>query len=364
MWEVMAYKYSMEYLNTIYEYIREFVPSVIGIALVIVVLYVVRLILDKQLAGRPGHRFKRQIITVSLLFAGLILVIMIAPLSDASRGQLLSLIGILVTAAIALSSATLVGNAMAGIMLRAVRNFRAGDFIKVGEHFGRVSERGLFHVEIQNEGRDLVTLPNLYLASHPVEVIRSSGTIISATVSLGYDVPRAKIKKLLLTAAESAELTEPFVHVLELGDFSVTYRIAGLLSEPKNLLSARSRLRERMLDALHDGGVEIVSPTFMNTRPLTPSDKFIPLRDKILPPDTEEQAEVEAVAFDKADEAESLENLEQMQTEALAQIEEIDGRLKDETSDVKRQRMEEEKSRLKQRCEQLKVILEMRKKEE
>ncbi|MEZ5360673.1 MAG: mechanosensitive ion channel family protein [Candidatus Zixiibacteriota bacterium] len=354
----------MEYISNIYEYIREYIPSTVGILLVIIVLYVARLILDKRFADRPGHQFRRQVINVALLFAGLILIVMIAPLSDASRGQLLSLIGILITAAIALSSTTLVGNIMAGLMLRAVRNFRAGDFISVGEHFGRVSERGLFHVEIQNEERDLITLPNLFVASHPVEVLRSSGTIISATVSLGYDIPRAKIKKLLLEAAENAELTEPFVHVMELGDFSVTYRVAGLLGEAKQFLSGRSRLREKMLDVLHDGGVEIVSPTFMNTRPLTSSEKFIPLSDKILTKEPERQAEVESVAFDKADEAESLENLEQMLTDAMAQIDAVDARIKEATSDVKRQQFEAEKGHLKGRCEHLTRLLKLRKKQE
>ena len=63
--------------------------------------------------------------------------------------------------------------------LRAVRNFRMGDFIRVAEHFGRVSERGLFHTEIQTENRDLTTLPNLFLVTHPVTTIRTSGTIVS-----------------------------------------------------------------------------------------------------------------------------------------------------------------------------------------
>ena len=52
-------------------------------------------------------------------------------------------------------------------MLRTVRNFRAGDFIRVNDQFGRVTDRGLFHVEIQTADSDLITLPNLYLAAEP-----------------------------------------------------------------------------------------------------------------------------------------------------------------------------------------------------
>ena len=58
--------------------------------------------------------------------------------------------------------------------------------------------------------------------------------------------------------AKMAELQEPFVQVVDLGDFSVTYRVAGLLTEVKQIISARSKLRRMMLDSLHDGGVDLV----------------------------------------------------------------------------------------------------------
>ena len=42
------------------------------------------------------------------------------------------------TATVALSSTTFVANTMAGLMLRLVRNFRPGEFVRVGDHFGSV----------------------------------------------------------------------------------------------------------------------------------------------------------------------------------------------------------------------------------
>ena len=158
------------------------------------------------------------------------MVILTLPVSETTIGQLLGLIGILLSAVIALSAMTFVGNIMAGLMLRAIKNFRPGDFVRVGDHFGRISERGLFHIEIQTEDRDLTTLPNQYLVTNPVKVIRSSGTLVTADVSLGYDVSRVVVERVLLEAATDAELKEPFVYVIGLGDFSVAYRIAGLLT--------------------------------------------------------------------------------------------------------------------------------------
>lgn len=177
--------------------------------------------------------------------------------------------------------------------------------------FGRVTERGVFHTEIQTEERDLTTLPNLFLVSHPFTVTRSSGTMVSATVSLGYDISHQIIDTLLVEAALEAKLTDPFVHILDLGDYSVTYRVSGFLSEVKQLLSARSKLRAKMLTILHDAGVEIVSPIVMNQRQLKHSDRVLPPQSTRLPDseDPDLKKNPESLIFDKADAMAQIEAL-------------------------------------------------------
>ncbi len=340
----------MEILESFLQSLKLALPTAVALAIVLIVLFVVRYTIDKRYAGAPGNRFRRQVITLILSFAGLLAIIMVLPISDSTRGQLLGLIGILLSAAIALSSATLIGNAMAGFMLRAVRNFRPGDFIQVGDHFGRVSEQGLFHVEIQTEDRDLTTVPNLYLTSNPVRVIRSSGTIISAEVSLGYNLPRTRIRELLLEAARETGLEDPFVHIPKLGDYAVTYRVAGMLSEVKHILSTRSRLREIMLDKLHRGGIEIVSPTFMNTRAIAEGKQFIPPMGELsVAPSA--SAAPEKMVFDKAEQAESLEKLREAFESAGLEIEEI-----------KKQRQETDDESIRQKLQSQQQILEEKQK--
>jgi small-conductance mechanosensitive channel len=297
----------MDYLESITALLREWLPVLITLLVGIVVISAVYRILMRRQTPTSGSRISQQLLIAALGGVLLVMVILQLPIGGSERGQLLSLLGLLVTAAIALSSTTLIGNAMAGLMLRSIRNFRPGDFIVVDGHRGRVSELGLLRTEIQTERRNLTTLPNLYLITNPVTVVRPSGTFISATVSLGYDVPREKIDKCLVEAAENAGLTEPFVFVLELGDFSITYQAAGFLEEVKYLISAESKLRESMLDALHRAGIEIVSPTFMNQRQLAAERLFIPeVRHaaKSTPPAADETRPEERM-FDKAEQAET-----------------------------------------------------------
>ncbi|MCP3978389.1 MAG: mechanosensitive ion channel family protein [bacterium] len=305
------------------------VPSAVTIVLIAAVLYIANRVLDRQTRGLSGHRFRAQLIMVGLFAVGLLIIILVIPIGDARRSQLLSLIGIVLSAGIALSSTTVLGNVMAGVMLGAIRNVRIGDFIHAGDHFGRVTERGLFHTEIQTEERRLTTLPNLFLVTHPVNRVRASGTIVSAHVSLGYDVSRVKIEKGLLEAAEKAGLSDPFVQVRDLGDFSVTYRVAGMLTEVKRILTVRSELRCQVLDRLHTDQIEIVSPNFMNQRVLPKGQTFIPRRRAKVDVAVEQKGAIEDVVFDKAEEAVSIEAMKESEAELAKQIAELESKLKE-----------------------------------
>lgn len=327
----------IHHLRSIADLLVDWLPFLITLLIgIVVVIGAYHLLIKRQQA--TGHVVGRQVLIA--VIAGILVVTLILelPIDNEPRGQLLSLLGILVTAAIALSSTTLLGNAMAGFMLRSIRNFRPGDFIVVDGHRGRVSELGLLRTEMQTEQRNLTTFPNLYLVSNPVTVVRASGTFISSTVSLGYDVPRERIEKCLLEATEHAGLTEPFVFVLELGDFSISYRAAGFLEDVKYLISAESKLRECMLDSLHAAGIEIVSPTFMNQRRLEPDQIFIPKGSHRAKPkvDPADEARPEERMFDKAEIAESEAKAEDRLKEVIEEMKQLDkerdGKADDDTS--------------------------------
>ena len=252
-------------------------------------------------------RLPRQLILFVLTLLSLVLMLIVAPLPDATRNSILTLMGIALSAVIALSSTSFVTNFMAAVMLRVTRPFKVGDFIRVGELFGKVSERGLFDTEIQTETRELIAIPNATFITQSVSVARSSGVIISTTVSLGYDIGHSQVEPLMLEAATGAGLSDPYVHILALGDFAISYRISGLLTDLEAILTARSKLHHTLLDVLHGAGIEIASPTI--TRHITQSEdtRIIPSATTATAGDDAVQAET--IVFDKANEITKLESL-------------------------------------------------------
>lgn len=254
-----------------------------------------------------------------LTIVSILAVVIALPIDESSRNQIIGLIGLLLSGIIAFSSTNVISNLMAGVLLRITKPFRTGDFIRVGDFFGRVSERGLFDTEIQSESREFIALPNGYLVNNPVSTIRSSGAIVSATLSLGYSVHHLHIEPLLIAAAEKSGLQDPFVHIVELGDFSITYRISGLLVEVKGFITARSNLLRDVLSTLHDQGVEIMSPTFMNQRRTDGDSKVIPTFVQATP--AKETVGAEEIVFDKAERAEQAEGEKQRLKEDIKDLE-------------------------------------------
>ena len=114
---------------------------------------------------------------------------------------------------------------------------------------------------------------------------------------------------------------------MELGDFAVTYRVAGLARDLDQLIAMRRELRAQTLDALHSGGVEIVSPGFMNTRVIDAGARNVPSQP-VRAVDDQQRLTPDDVVFDKAQQAESLENLKESIVEINQQIIECDERVK------------------------------------
>lgn len=336
----------------------DFWPVLVVLGTASVIVAAATWVARRSQEGTSGALY--QLLNWIVISLALVVAIIVLPISDETQGQVISLLGVVLTAVIALSSTTFVSNAMAGVMLHMTRPFRPGDFLRVNDQFGRVTRRSLVHTKIQTEWRDITTLPNLLLINNPVTVMHRDGTIISAEVSIGYDEAYSRIEELLLAASEAAGLREPFVLVHELLDHAVVYRVCGFLTEMNHPISARSTLRKKVLEQLHGNGVEIVSPSFMNQRPMDPAAKVIP-EQPVLHSDSggETGAAVpEEKIFDQAEQAASLEELKQRQEEARQAVKREKAHLKTvpaeqrEAVEQKIARLEQEEEALARRVEE------------
>lgn len=273
-----------------------------------------------------GNILKNSIVTF-ILFAGILVFILSFPIDKTLKGQIISFLAIIVSAGIALSSTTVLGNLIAGIMNNSMDRFRNGDLIKIGDLQGRVTKKSIFHTEIQLEDSNFITIPNLYIATNPVKLTRKTDTVISTSVSLGYDIPRTKIEESLKDAAVLTGLKDPYVYISTLGDYSVLYKIHGFLDDSSKYFSTKSLLNANVMDVLHQNKIEIVSPTFMyqinaNEKALIPQET----NKNVIP---KEEQIPEDLIFDKAIKSEEIEKKKDQLEELNKQQEMLSKKQKD-----------------------------------
>lgn len=316
-------------LEQLFDALKSFSGSLAVVILLILLLYFNIWVFKRFQSGKSGVIVIRRTIAVMIVFIGSLTFILSLPIERALKGQILSFLGIIISAGIALSSTTVLGNLIAGIMNNAMKRFRNGDLIHVGEVQGRVIKKSMFHTEIQMEDSNFVTIPNLYIATNPVKLTRKTNTVISASVSLGYDVPRSKIEEALKKAATETGLKDPYVYIMELGDFSVVYRIHGFLEDSGKFFSTTSLLKGKVMDTLHDYKIEIVSPTFMNQR-RADDTVFIP-KQKVKKGTDNNDKSPEEMIFDKAIESEVVEK----KREYLQQLDTRKTKLKEKIKELK-----------------------------
>ncbi len=241
-----------------------------------------------------------------------------------------------------------------------MKRFRNGDLIRLGDLQGRVVRKNVFHTEIQIEDSNFVTIPNLYIASNPVKLTRKTNTVVSTTVSLGYDISRHKIEEALKEAASGANLKDPYVYIMELGDYSVAYKIHGFLEDSSMFFSTVSLLNGKVMDVLHEKGIEIVSPSFMNQRRVDKTT-FIPKKQVKKEPEKPDKSPEELI-FDEAIEAEEIEKKKDYLTKLENKKEELKEKLKDAKNDKETEQLKSSIERIEKLMEKIENIIEEQKK--
>jgi small-conductance mechanosensitive channel len=107
----------------------------------LLLLAILRAFMRKTVLFRQNS-FLYNFVHLTYFFIMAVAIAFVLP-SSSARTDLMTLLGLLISTVVALSSATFVSNFMVGLMLRSVKSFNLGDFVKVQDYFGRISEENV-----------------------------------------------------------------------------------------------------------------------------------------------------------------------------------------------------------------------------
>lgn len=188
--------------------------------------------------------------------------------TDAFKG-----LSVLVGLMVSLGGASVIGQAFSGIILMYVRLFRRGDYVRIGEHEGTVSELGMFATRIRTGLGEEISISNAaVLAATTKNYSRSipgTGFVLDTTVTIGYSTPWRQVEAMLKEAARRTEdiahAPEPVVRQTALSDFYVEYRLIAHSPAERPLVRAEilHRLHANIQDVFNEYGVQITSPHYM-----------------------------------------------------------------------------------------------------
>lgn len=280
---VSVIQYVLDALGNVGNALLHYLPSGIFVTVVIFVAYyilqasrIVFLALERgdihwALLAPDMAPITFQIFRVAMILLTLIVVFPYLPgsQSDAFKGVSIFL-GILLS----LGSGSAVSNVLAGVVLTYMRPYRVGDFVKVAEQLGEVREKGLLVTRLRTIKNVEVTIPNASILGAHIQnysaLARDRGLILHTTVTIGYDAPWRRVHELLIDAALATEgilpQPRPFVLQTSLNDFHISYEINAYTNRPNDMIDIYSRLHSNIQEKFNEGGVEIMSPTFLALR--------------------------------------------------------------------------------------------------
>ncbi len=192
------------------------------------------------------------------------------PYIPGSESEAFKGISVLVGLMVSLGSAGLINQVMSGLVVAYSRALHAGEYVKVGDTEGTVSEVGILSTKVITPKREAITVPNAVLVGSAItnysRLAEEAGATVGTTVTIGYDTPWRQVHAMLELAATRTpgvrKEPRPFVLQRSLSDFYPEYQLVVHIDRAEQRIRILSDLHASIQDVFNEYGVQIMSPNF------------------------------------------------------------------------------------------------------
>ena len=158
------------------------------------------------------------------------------------------------------------GNAVAGLALQADQPYKVGDWIRVGDHEGRVTEVSWRSTVLRTRDSTIVALPNSTIADGAIVNYSAPAppTRVWVEVGVGYQHPPNDVKAVVVEALAGVPLAtatpSPDVVIIDFGSAAITYRARCYVQDMERVDLAQDQMRSALWYAFQREGIEIPYP--------------------------------------------------------------------------------------------------------
>ena len=167
--------------------------------------------------------------------------------------------------AIGLAAQQTISNVISGIIILISRPFKEGDWVELGDVFGKVIKISLRSTHLMTADNLLVDYPNrVIVESKIVNHTFNRNIRLRIGVGIAYKeyIPKAQdiIKTVVNGDARFKDDPKPEVVVAEIADSSINLELLAWLKNSRDEIQATYDLRKRIKLALDEAGIEIPFP--------------------------------------------------------------------------------------------------------
>lgn len=271
------------------------IPGIVTAGLILFAARWVARIADRTIAGLGDDSSKGVMANdtakatrrIAAAFIWLFAIVLAYPYIPGSGSAAFQGLSVLIGLMVSLGSSGLINQVMSGFVLLYSGSVRTGEYIKVGEVEGTITEMGLLAVKVLNPAKEFLVIPNAVMLSNPMKnfsrLSEDTGVPVSAVVTIGYDTPWRQVHQLLTdSAAATAQVLEdppPRVIQSALSDWYPEYKLICYIKDPQQRTAVLSELNGHIQDAFNEAEVAIMSPHYNADTPeplVIPKDRWFP----------------------------------------------------------------------------------------
>jgi small-conductance mechanosensitive channel len=270
------------------------VPGVLTALLIFYIAFLITQVLDRffltvQNRAEPLAWLDADVVVptrrIAKVVVWLFAVAMAYPYLPGAESEAFKGLSVLVGLMLSLGASSLVGQAASGLILTYGRVFRKGEYVRVADHEGTVTEMGVFTTRIRTGLGEELTISNASILGSTTKnysrTVPGAGYVLDTTVTIGYDTPWRQVHAMLIEAAGRTEGVAqdmaPQVFQTALNDWYPVYRLVchATPTEPRPRALLLSALHANIQDVFNTYGVQIMSPQYLAD----------PKEAKLVPPD-------------------------------------------------------------------------------
>ena len=170
------------------------------------------------------------------------------------------------TAVIGLAAQNTLGNLFAGLSLQMERPYSIGEWLRYGDHVGRVVGIGWKSTRLVTFENEMIYVPNMDIAKSVFVNYSRPTKKIWMVIKLGVEYGAAPnaVRKVLASVLDQEPMVikepRPTIRVEDYGDFAITYRIRFMHEDYGNTPTLRGAIMNNVWYALKRNGIRIPFP--------------------------------------------------------------------------------------------------------